>query len=328
MKFALLFLRLLPPEISHAIALNFLNFLYQLNLLGFLFSNHDYGESLDFKGLTFKNRLGIAAGLDKNGDFIDCLGALGFGFIEVGTTTPLAQPGNSKPRVFRFPSQGAIVNRLGFNNKGVDYLVEKIKFRSFKGILGVNIGANKESEGQKRIDDYIECFLKVIPYADYIAVNISSPNTPNLRKLHLEENFLPLFEALHFARMERQYTNPIFIKLSPDENEETISAILTAVKKFDFDGVITSNTTVNKENLIYSGRHNLSGGLSGKPLYVKSNNLLKIAHAHDPQMFKIGVGGVDSKETFDMKLDLGASLVQVYTSFIYQGPRIVKKLLK
>ena len=256
------------------------------------------------------------------------MGALGFGFIEVGTITPLAQPGNSKPRIFRFPSQGAIVNRLGFNNKGVDYLVEKIKLRSFKGILGVNIGANKASEGQKRIDDYIECFLKVMPHADYVVVNISSPNTPNLRKLHLEENFLPLFEALYSARMERKYSNPIFIKLSPDENEETIYVILTAVKKFDFDGVITSNTTVNKENLIYSGRHNLSGGLSGKPLYAKSNNLLKIAHAHDPQMFKIGVGGVDSKEAFDMKLDLGASLVQVYTSFIYQGPRIVKKLLK
>ena len=131
MKFALLFLRLLPPEISHFIALNFLNFLYKINLISFLFPHHDSGESFDFKGLTFKNRLGIAAGLDKNGDFIDCLGALGFGFIEVGTITPLAQQGNSKPRIFRFPSQGAIVNRLGFNNKGVDYLVEKIKLRSF-----------------------------------------------------------------------------------------------------------------------------------------------------------------------------------------------------
>ena len=184
MKFALLFLRLLPPEISHFIALNFLNFLYKINLINFLFPHHDSGEPFDFKGLTFKNRLGIAAGLDKNGDFIDCLGALGFGFIEVGTITPLAQQGNSKPRIFRFPSQGAIVNRLGFNNKGVDYLVEKIKLRSFKGILGVNIGANKASEGQKRIDDYIECFLKVIPHADYVVVNIYKTNTPNLRKLH------------------------------------------------------------------------------------------------------------------------------------------------
>ncbi len=328
MKFALLLLRLLPPEISHFLALNFLNLLYKLNLISFFFPYYDYGESIEFRGLKFKNRLGIAAGLDKNGDFIDSLGALGFGFIEVGTITPAAQSGNPKPRIFRFPSQGAIINRLGFNNKGVDHLVKKLKSRSFKGILGVNIGANKASEGQKRIDDYIECFKKVIPYADYISVNISSPNTPNLRKLHLEENFLPLFEAIHSARLLGKYSNPIFIKLSPDENKEIISVILTAIKKFDFDGVITSNTTVNKENLIYSGRHNLSGGLSGKPLYTKSNDLLKIAHSHDPSMFKIGVGGVDCKESFNMKLDLGASLVQIYTSFIYQGPEIVNKLLK
>ena len=328
MKFALLLLRLLPPEISHSVALNFLNFLYKLNLINFFFPHDNFGEPFEFRGLTFKNRLGIAAGLDKNGDFIDSLGALGFGFIEVGTITPLAQSGNSKPRIFRFPSQGAIVNRLGFNNKGVDYLVKKLEARSFKGVLGINIGANKASEGQKRIDDYIECFLKVIPYADYVAVNISSPNTPNLRALHLEENFLPLFEALYLARIQANFSNPIFIKLSPDENEEIISIILTAIKKFDFDGVITSNTTVNKENLNYSGNKDLSGGLSGIPLNAKSNNLLKIAHSHDPSMFKIGVGGVHSKESFNMKLDLGASLVQIYTSFIYEGPYIVKKLLK
>tara|TARA_Y100001980_G_C14535170_1_gene311667 strand:+ start:600 stop:1586 length:987 start_codon:yes stop_codon:yes gene_type:complete len=328
MKFSLLLLRLLPPELSHFIALNFLNFLYRLNLISFFFPCDEFGESFEFRGLNFKNRLGIAAGLDKNGDFIDSLGALGFGFIEVGTITPLAQPGNSKPRIFRFPSQGAIVNRLGFNNKGVDYLVKKLKARSFQGVLGVNIGANKASEGQKRIDDYIECFLKVIPYADYVAVNISSPNTPNLRALHLEENFLPLFEALYLARKKADYSNPIFIKLSPDENEEIISVILTAIKKFDFDGVIASNTTIDKENLIFSGHKNLSGGLSGIPLHAKSNNLLKIAHSHDPSMLKIGVGGVDSKESFKKKLDLGASLVQIYTSFIYEGPHIVKKLLK
>ena len=328
MKFALLLLRLLPPETSHFVALNFLNLLYKLNLISFFFPYDNFGESIEFRGLAFKNKLGIAAGLDKNGDFIDSLGALGFGFIEVGTITPLAQPGNSKPRIFRFPSQEAIVNRLGFNNKGVDYLVKKLKARSFQGVLGVNIGANKASEGQKRIDDYIECFLKVIPYADYIAVNISSPNTPNLRALHLEENFLPLFEALYLARKENQYSKPVFIKLSPDENEEIISGILTAIKKFDFDGIIASNTTIDKENLINSGHQNFSGGLSGKPLLAKSNDLLKITNLHDPQMFKIGVGGVNSKESFKEKLDLGASLVQIYTSFIYQGPEIIKKLLK
>ncbi len=328
MKLALLLLRLLPPEISHFVALNALNFLYKSNLTSILFPYEDASEPFKFKSLTFKNRLGIAAGLDKNGDFIDSLGALGFGFIEVGTITPLAQPGNPKPRIFRFPGQGAIVNRLGFNNKGVDYLVKKIKLRSFSGILGVNIGANKTSEGQKRIDDYVECFKKVCPYADYITINISSPNTPNLRSLHQEENFLPLFEALSLARNETKYLNPIFIKLSPDEGEQITTVILAATKKFEFDGVITSNTTVKKDNLRYSGQLNLDGGLSGKPLLDKSNELLKLAHSHEPHLLKIGVGGVDSKESFNSKLEIGASLVQIYTSFIFHGPGIVKKLLR
>ena len=156
MKLAFFLLSLLPPEKSHFVALNALNFFYKLKIIQLFFPYKDSGTSFSFKGLEFKNRLGIAAGLDKNGDFIDPLGALGFGFIEIGTITPLAQPGNSKPRVFRFSSQGAIVNRLGFNNKGVDYLVNRIKSRTYKGVLGINIGANKDSEGQKRIDDYIE----------------------------------------------------------------------------------------------------------------------------------------------------------------------------
>jgi dihydroorotate dehydrogenase len=327
MKLALLLIRLLPPEISHLVALNALNFLHKLNLIGLLFPHIHSSQSFKFKGLIFKNRLGIAAGLDKNGDYINSLGALGFGFIEIGTITPLAQSGNPKPRIFRFPSQGAIVNRLGFNNKGVDYLVEKVKLRTFEGVLGINIGANKTSEGQKRIDDYVECFTKVCPFADYIAVNISSPNTPNLRSLHLEENFLPLFEALSVAREKMQYFNPILIKLSPDEDEKIISVILSAIQKFNFDGVITSNTTVHKDHLEQSAGKNLLGGLSGKPLFSKSNDLLKLAHSYDPGLLKIGVGGVDDKDSFNAKLDLGASLVQIYTSFIYQGPKIVKKLL-
>ena len=194
--------------------------------------------------------------------------------------------------------------------------------------MGVNIGANKTSEGQKRVDDYIECFKKVCPYADYITVNISSPNTPNLRSLHKQENFLPLFEALNLARIEKQYHKPIFIKLSPDEDEQIITGIIEAIKKFEFDGVITSNTTIEKDNLRYSGRSNLEGGLSGKPLLEKSNELLKLTHSYAPNLLKIGVGGVDSKESFNSKLDKGASLVQIYTSFIYHGPKIVAKLLR
>ena len=327
MKLLLAALRILPPEFAHSIALNSLEILYRLKLIGIFFPNRFTNVPFTFKGLNFKNKLGIAAGLDKNGDFINSLGALGFGFIEVGTITPKSQPGNPKPRVFRFKDQEAIVNSLGFNNKGVDYLVKKIKGRKYNGVLGVNIGANKDSVGQRRIDDYVECFQKVAAYADYIAVNISSPNTPDLRSLHLKENFLPLFESIKNLRIAEKFINPIFIKLSPDEDDYTISEITKAIKAFNFDGVITSNTTIDKSNLIFSSNANIAGGLSGKPLLKKSNEILALVHSNSPELLKIGVGGVHSKETFNMKIEKGASLVQIYTSFIYHGPSIINELL-
>jgi dihydroorotate dehydrogenase len=327
MRILLSFLRMLPPELAHSIALNSLQLLYELKLINIFFPHRFTQTSFTFKGLKFKNKLGIAAGLDKNGDFINSLGALGFGFIEVGTITPKPQLGNPKPRVFRFTDQEAIINRLGFNNKGVDYLVKKVKRRKYNGVLGINIGANKDSIGQKRVDDYIECFQKVSAYADYITVNISSPNTPGLRSLHSKENFLPLFKAINHVRETENFSNPIFIKLSPDEHIDVISEITKAIKEFNFDGVITSNTTIEKSNLIFQSKEVLLGGLSGKPLLEKSNELLSLVHSKEPKLLKIGVGGVHSKESFNMKLEKGASLVQIYTSFIYHGPKIIKKLL-
>ena len=327
MRILLSCLRILPPEFAHSIALHSIQILYRLKLIEIFFPNRFVDVPFTFKGLKFKNKLGIAAGLDKNGDFINSLGALGFGFIEVGTITPKSQPGNPKPRVFRFKDQEAIVNSLGFNNKGVDYLVKRVKGRKYNGVLGINIGANKDSIGQRRIDDYVECFKKVAPYADYIAVNISSPNTPDLRSLHSRDNFLPLFESIKDARVAEKFTNPIFVKLSPDEDVDTISEITKAIKAFDFDGVITSNTSVDKSNLKLSSNTNLSGGLSGKPLLEKSNELIALVHSNAPELLKIGVGGVHNKESFDMKIDNGASLVQIYTSFIYHGPKIINELL-
>jgi dihydroorotate dehydrogenase len=320
-------LRMLPPELAHSVALNSLQLLYKLKLIKIFFPHRFSETSFTFKGLKFKNKLGIAAGLDKNGDFINSLGALGFGFIEVGTITPKPQFGNPKPRVFRFTNQEAIVNRLGFNNRGVDYLVKKLRGRKYNGVLGINIGANKDSAGQKRIDDYIECFQKVSAYADYITVNISSPNTPGLRSLHSKENFLPLFKAIYHVRETENFFNPIFIKLSPDENSEVISEITKAIKEFNFDGVIASNTSIEKNNFIFKSKTDLSGGLSGKPLLEKSNELLSLVHLREPELLKIGVGGVHNKESFNMKLEKGASLVQIYTSFIYHGPKIINKLL-
>lgn len=327
MRILLSCLRILPPEFAHSIALHSIQILYRLKLIEIFFPNRFVEVPFTFKGLKFKNKLGIAAGLDKNGDFINSLGALGFGFIEVGTITPKSQPGNPKPRVFRFKDQEAIINSLGFNNKGVDYLVKRVKGRKYNGVLGINIGANKDSTGQRRIDDYVECFQKVAPYADYIAVNISSPNTPDLRSLHSRDNFLPLFESIKDARVAGKFTNPIFVKLSPDEDVDTISEITKAIKAFDFDGVITSNTSVDKSNLKLSSNTNLSGGLSGKPLLEKSNELLALVHSNAPELLKIGVGGVHNKESFDMKIENGASLVQIYTSFIYHGPKIINELL-
>ena len=328
MKFLILLLRLLPPEIAHSVALNALNILYIIGLSKFLFPAPTRENSFAYKNLKFKNRLGIAAGLDKNGDYIDSLGSLGFGFLEIGTVTPLPQAGNPKPRIFRFLKQHAIVNRLGFNNKGLDYLISKVKSRKYAGILGINIGANKDSEGQKRIDDYIECFNKVSPYADYITVNISSPNTPNLRALHARENFEPLFSALNITRIKLDFTKPVFIKISPDETEETILDIIQAIKDYAFDGVIASNTTIDRTELNHISGHNIAGGLSGRPLFNKSTDLLKKIHKHDQDLVKIGVGGVFNSKDYEEKLESGASLVQIYTSFIYEGPQIVSKLLQ
>ena len=278
--------------------------------------------------MIFENRLGTAAGLDKNGDYIDCLGALGFGFIEVGTITPKAQLGNSKPRVFRVFKEEAIINRLGFNNKGVDYLVERLKKRTFKGIVGVNIGANKTSNGQKRIDDYIECFNKVQNYADYIAVNISSPNTPGLRDLHSSSNLKILIEYLDEATKLCGYTKPIFLKVSPDENNESVNEIIQIVNDSSFTGLIVSNTSIDKTLLKNNSYHDYEGGLSGKPIMDKSTQLLNRIHKNNLSMPLIGVGGVLSKKDFQNKINSGAQLVQLYTGFVVKGPKIVSDILK
>jgi dihydroorotate dehydrogenase len=278
--------------------------------------------------MIFENRLGTAAGLDKNGDYIDCLGALGFGFIEVGTITPKAQLGNSKPRVFRVFKEEAIINRLGFNNKGVDYLVERLKKRTFKGVVGVNIGANKTSNGQKRIDDYIECFNKVQNYADYIAVNISSPNTPGLRDLHSSSNLKILIESLDEATKLCGYTKPIFLKVSPDEKNESINEIIQIVNDSSFTGLIVSNTSIDKTLLKNNSYHDYEGGLSGKPIMDKSTQLLNHIHKNNLSMPLIGVGGVLSKKDFQNKINSGAQLVQLYTGFVVKGPKIVSDILK
>jgi dihydroorotate dehydrogenase len=318
--------KLLPPEISHSIALNSLNFLYKLKLLPLFVSNFE-NESYEINGLVFKNKLGTAAGLDKNGDFIDCLGELGFGFLEVGTVTPIPQIGNPKPRVFRLFQEQAVINRLGFNNKGIDYLVKNLKKKNFDGIVGVNIGANKDSKDQKRINDYLECLRKVSALSDYVTVNISSPNTPGLRDLHSEENIKKLINSIQIEANKINFLGPIFLKISPDESFELIKNIAEIVEESSLAGLIVSNTTISRSALKNKKDQAIEGGLSGAPLMEKSTELLKKLNDRYPNLTLIGAGGVITKSDFNKKILSGASLVQIYTGFIIKGPKIVEDIL-
>ncbi|MDB2570064.1 quinone-dependent dihydroorotate dehydrogenase [Gammaproteobacteria bacterium] len=326
MRLVLKIIKIFPPEASHIIALNCLNILYKLRVLNLFFPKFKE-DNFEFVGLNFTNKLGTAAGLDKNGDFIDCLGALGFGFIEVGTITPLPQSGNPKPRVFRLSKDSAVINRLGFNNKGVEHLVKNLKEKKYNGVVGVNIGANKNSKDQKRIDDYLICFDRVAEYADYITINISSPNTPELRNLHNEENIRLLIKSIEEKSRFLNYSGPIFLKVSPDEPTSLIKDIAGLIEESHLTGLIISNTTIKKDNLKEDKYKNHEGGLSGKPLMEQSTKSLKIINEAFPQLPIIGVGGVMSKNDFDTKISSGASLVQIYTGFIIHGPQILKQIL-
>ena len=319
-------LRIFPPEIAHKISLTLLFFIHRLGLLS-IFKNEKQSETIEFLGLRFKNTLGTAAGLDKNGDYIDCLGALGFGFMEVGTITPKAQAGNKKPRVFRLSKDKGVINRLGFNNKGIDHLVTNLKQHKYDGVIGVNIGANKNSDGKKRIEDYIECIRKVYKYTDYITVNISSPNTKNLRNLQNSDNIDKLFLALENEIHTLKIDKPIFIKISPDESLDTIKYIINKVQNSKITGIIATNTTTDKSTLKDEKYWNYEGGLSGEPLREKSNDLIYEIRKVSDEIPLIGVGGVMSQKDYKEKLALGADLVQIYTGFIMEGPGLIHKII-
>lgn len=319
-------LRIFPPEIAHKISLTLLFFIHRLGLLS-IFNNKRQTETIEFLGLRFKNTLGTAAGLDKNGDYIDCLGALGFGFLEVGTITPKAQAGNKKPRVFRLSKDQGVINRLGFNNKGIDHLVTNLKQHKYDGVIGVNIGANKNSHGKKRIEDYIECIRKVYKYTDYITVNISSPNTKNLRNLQNSDNIDKLFLALENEIHTLKIDKPIFIKISPDESLDTIKYIINKVQNSKITGIIATNTTTDKSTLKDEKYWNYEGGLSGEPLREKSNDLIYEIRKVSEEIPLIGVGGVMSQKDYKEKLTLGADLVQIYTGFIMEGPGLIHKII-
>ena len=328
MNFFLKIFKLLPPELAHTISLNSLNILYKTNILSLFSRQILKNDDFKFLGMVFKNRLGTAAGLDKNGDYIDSLGELGFGFLEVGTVTPIAQKGNSKPRVFRAYEDKAIINRLGFNNKGVDYLVENLKKRKYKGIIGVNIGANKSSKGSERINDYLICLEKVYKYTDYITINISSPNTPNLRDFHDKDHLNSLIVSVDNKVKEINSKIPIFLKISPDESNDVIDNIIELIDHSSFSGIIATNTTIDKNDIKNIKLREIQGGLSGKPLMEKSTSKISYIKSKNKDLNVIGVGGVMNKQDYEAKINSGASLVQIYTGFIINGPEVVQNILK
>jgi dihydroorotate dehydrogenase len=283
-------------------------------------------------GIEFPNPLGLAAGLDKNGECIDAFDAMGFGFIEVGTVTPRPQPGNDKPRIFRLPQANAIINRMGFNNKGVDYLVSQVRSAKFTGVLGINIGKNKDTPEENAKDDYIHCMRKVYDFATYITVNISSPNTPGLRALQYGDALNELLSALKIEQkaLAKQYNKyvPIAVKIAPDLTEEEVLSIAQCLLENEIDGVIATNTTLSREGVEQLEHGNEQGGLSGAPVKDKSTTVIRIlAKALDNKLPIIGVGGIASSSDANEKLAAGASLVQIYTGFIYQGPPLIKAIV-
>jgi len=283
-------------------------------------------------GIEFPNPLGLAAGLDKNGECINAFAAMGFGFVEVGTGTPRPQPGNDKPRIFRLPEANAIINRMGFNNKGVDYLVSQVRAAKFHGVLGINIGKNKDTPEENAKDDYIHCMRKVYDFATYITVNISSPNTPGLRSLQYGNALNELLSALKVEqeKLAKQYDKyvPIAVKIAPDLTEEEVNSIATCLIENNIDGVIATNTTLSRDGVEQLEHGGEQGGLSGAPVKDKSTTVISIlSKALDKKLPIIGVGGIASSRDANEKLSAGASLVQIYTGFIYQGPPLIKEIV-
>lgn len=317
----------LSPETSHDVSLKALRLASRAGILSRLMPAA-VADPVEVMGIRFPNRVGLAAGLDKNGDYIDALGALGFGFIEIGTITPLPQPGNARPRLFRLPREQAIINRMGFNNKGVDHLVEQVQKRRYRGVLGINIGKNAKTPVADALDDYRICLQKVYPLADYITVNISSPNTPGLRDLQFGESLDALLlgikkEQAALADKYQRYV-PVAVKIAPDMDADAIRTVAQSLLNAGIDGVIATNTTTGREGVEANPLHIETGGLSGAPVRDKSTWVIRqLSEMLQGALPIIGVGGIMQAADASEKIAAGASLVQIYSGFIYQGPGLI-----
>lgn len=320
-KLARKLLFLLPPEQSQNISHFF------LKLFSGLYKSKQ--THLFVKGLRVKNRLGLAAGLDKNARLINEFDNIGFGFVEVGTITPKAQYGNPKPRIKRLISHESLLNSLGFPNEGVRSIKSRLKKVSGDICLGVNIGPNKDTLPEEVINDYLLCYEEVFEYADFVTINISSPNTPNLRSLHNSENFKAVIDAILNERNRHQKKPKVFIKISPDEESKTYTNLIETINNSAIDGVIISNTS-NNQNLKKSlNVAHLPGGISGKSLKNSSNKILKeIKTMINKEKIIVAVGGIFDVDSYNEKFELGADLVQMYTGLIYEGPNLVKRIVK
>ncbi|MFZ1495308.1 MAG: quinone-dependent dihydroorotate dehydrogenase [Candidatus Competibacter denitrificans] len=320
----------LDPETAHDWTLRFLRQTFNgpLGKLGGLLPGSQPSAKRRVMGLDFPNPVGLAAGLDKNGECIAAWEAFGFGFIEIGTVTPRPQPGNPKPRMFRLPQAQALINRLGFNNKGVDYLVEQVRRSGYRGILGINIGKNADTPVERAVDDYLIGLQKVYPWASYITVNISSPNTPGLRDLQYGAALDRLLEALKTEqqRLAGQYGRqvPLALKIAPDLAEEDVVTVAQALVRHEIEAVIATNTTFSRSGVAGLPSAQESGGLSGAPLHTRSTAVVRqLADVLAGKLPIIAVGGICSGADAAAKIAAGASLVQIYTGFIYRGPALI-----
>lgn len=322
----------MDPEKAHYLSMDLISIALKIPIIKIIIKksfqlDHPTLEK-KIAGLHFKNPVGLAAGFDKDGLWLDSLSSLGFGFIEVGTVTPIAQSGNDKPRLFRLKKDEAIINRMGFNNQGVDALVARlINFRSHNTsmIIGGNIGKNKNSEGEQIIQDYVICFQKLAAHVDYFVINVSSPNTANLRALQDRE---PLDNLLKNIQQENKtYNKPIFLKIAPDLSDSALNDIIDVVTINQLTGIIATNTSVTRPEMLQEKELlHQAGGLSGKPIITISNNILKKISEHNNNLILIGVGGINSTTDAELKLDHGADLIQIYSGMIYQGPWFCKKI--
>ncbi len=294
------------------------------------FSVQNQNLKKELWGITFPNPVGLAAGFDKNAEYIDDLAYLGFGFIEIGTVTPKPQPGNPKPRLFRLPKDQALINRMGFNNKGVDIVIENLKKRKSNVIIGGNIGKNKTTPNENAINDYETCVRELYDYVDYFVVNVSSPNTPNLRALQEKEPLENLLSTLQKINSELGKNKPLLLKIAPDVSIPQLDDIISIALSTQINGIVATNTTISRNNLTSSTQKIEkigAGGLSGKPVQTFSTEVIRYIHSKTKgKLTLIGVGGIFSAIDAQEKLDAGAELVQVYTGFVYKGPSIVKNI--